>query len=382
VTRVVVSPYRVAAFPEGGGHFWVYMQYIQSLRLAGCEVYWIEELSPTGESVADDRAVTTLLDRASGFGLDGKVFLYTSTGPGSRMWIGDTSVRALDVLEHADLLLNFHYAVDPGLISLARRTALVDIDPGLLQLWMRTGMLSVPAHDVYFTTGERVGESAATDSASAIDWVYIRPPVCLEYWPPRSDPSCELFTTVSGWSADTWIEVTEDGRSVLTEDTKRLSFLEIADLPQLTSQPIELALNLSEDDAAERRMLEAKGWRVRHAHEVASTPEGYQAYIQASRGELSVAKPSYVRFQGAWISDRTLCYLASGKPAVVRHTGPSSFLPSGEGLFRFETMAEAADALETVNADYRRHARAARDIVEAWFDGKKVVQRILEVALD
>lgn len=380
--RIVVCPYRVASFPEGGGHFWVYMQYIQALRLLGCEVYWIEELRPPDGAAADDRAVATLLDRTRAFGLESRVFFYTPTGPGARTWLGAGSERAPEVLRSADLLLNFHYAVDPTLIALARRTALVDIDPGLLQLWMKTGMLDVPAHDVYFTTGERVESTRASGSERAIDWIHIRPPVCLRHWPCRSDPSCELFTTVSGWSADTWIEVTEDGESVLTEDTKRLSFLEIADLPRLTSQPIELALNLSEDDDAERRMLEARGWRVRHAHEVASTPERYRAYIQGSRGELSCAKPSYVRFQGAWVSDRTLCYLASGKPAVVQDTGPSSFLPSGEGLFRFRTMTEAADALEAVNADYQRHARAARDIAEGYFDGERIARQILDSAFD
>src|SRR6266566_1612748 len=114
---------------------------------------------------------------------------------------------------------------------------------------------------------------------------------------------------------------------------------------------------------------------------VASTPEMYQAYIQRSRGEFSCAKPSYVKLQTSWISDRTLCYLASGKPVVVQHTGPSSFLPNGEGMFRFSTLQEAADALELINADYRRHSQAARQIAETYFDTKQVVTNILTHAL-
>lgn len=117
---------------------------------------------------------------------------------------------------------------------------------------------------------------------------------------------------------------------------------------------------------------------MRHAVEVASTPDRYRAYIQASRGEFSV-KPSCVEFQNAWISDRTLCYLASGKPVVVQDTGPSSFLPAGEGVFRFSTIEEAVEALATINGDDERHCRAARAIAEAYFDARLVLPEILNL---
>ena len=88
-----------------------------------------------------------------------------------------------------------------------------------------------------------------------------------------------------------------------------------------------------------------------------------------------------MRFQNAWVSDRTLCYLASGKPAVVQDTGPSAFLPNGEGLFRFTTVREAAAALEAVNADYERHCRAARALAETWFDGTRTMRAVLDATL-
>ena len=153
------------------------------------------------------------------------------------------------------------------------------------------------------------------------------------------------------------------------------------DLPLRTRQPLELALYLVDDDADERAQLEDHGWRVRHSRDVAASPEAYRAYIQRSRGEFSCAKQSCIDFQNAWISDRTLCYLASGRPAVVQHTGPSEYLPDGEGLFRFVTLEDAAAALEAVNADYPRHCRAAREIAEACFDAEQVVTRILNVTL-
>ena len=106
----------------------------------------------------------------------------------------------------------------------------------------------------------------------------------------------------------------------------------------------------------------------------------YQAYIQGSRGEFSCAKRSCMKFQNAWISDRTICYLASGKPVVVQNTGPSLFLPNGEGMFRFSTMREAANAFEAINADYERHCQAAREIAETQFDSKRTMETILGFA--
>src|SRR5207247_9916526 len=166
------------------------------------------------------------------------------------------------------------------------------------------------------------------------------------------------------------------------ENTKRVAFLDFANLPRLTSQPLELALFLrTERDLAESKDLEARGWRIRHSHEVAATPEMYQGYIQSSRGEFSCAKPSYIKQQTAWVSDRTVCYLASGKPVVVQDTGPSAFLPSGEGMFRFSTAEQAAEALEAINVDYEKHCRAARQLAETCFDARRVVGKILSQSL-
>jgi glycosyltransferase involved in cell wall biosynthesis len=114
---------------------------------------------------------------------------------------------------------------------------------------------------------------------------------------------------------------------------------------------------------------------------VTATPQDYAAYIRSSRGEFSCAKPSCFLLQNAWISDRTVCYLASGKPAVVEHTGPSRYLPDAEGLLRFRDLDEAAAMLEAAESDYERHSRAARALAEEHFDARKVVTRVLEKAL-
>jgi len=83
-----------------------------------------------------------------------------------------------------------------------------------------------------------------------------------------------------------------------------------------------------------------------------------------------------------WTSNRTACYLASGKPAVVQHTGPSRFLPEAEGIFRFRCMEDAARALADIEADYERHSKRARALAEEYFDACRVVTGVLERSLD
>jgi hypothetical protein len=117
------------------------------------------------------------------------------------------------------------------------------------------------------------------------------------------------------------------------------------------------------------------------ASEVAGSPDDYRRYIQNSRGEFSCAKPSCMKFQNAWVSDRSLCYLASGKPVIVQNTGPSEYLPDAEGMFRFNTLDDALSAIDAMNADYKKHCLAARDLAAAYFDAAKVLASVLDVAL-
>src|SRR6266496_79338 len=380
---VVISPFNVANFPEGGGHCWVYLQYVQGLRELGREVYWLENFRSTGNAKSDEVLLATFFERMERFGLGGRIILYLSSGPTSaggapRQYLGRSPDDAEAIFDGADLLLNFHYAISPDLLARFRRTALVDIDPGLLQFWISRGQLAVPRHDLYFTTGETVGTPAARFPDCGLKWLHIRPPVCLERWPFSFESRARAFTTVSNWDSDDWI--VDDKETY--ENTKRVAFLEFADLPRLTGQPLELALFMkTEKDMQDAKELENRGWRICHSRDVAGTPEAYQTYIRNSRGEFSCAKRSCLKFQNAWVSDRTLCFLASGKPVVVQHTGPSSLLPNGEGMFRFSTLKEAARAFSAINKDYERHSRAARQIAETLFDAKQVAGKILSEAL-
>ena len=193
--------------------------------------------------------------------------------------------------------------------------------------------------------------------------------------PPPGAP----FTTVSQWQGGDWMVYGDESYS----NQKRDGFLPYLDLPRMTRPPLELALGLAPgpSDEAEKQGLIDRGWRVRRAEEVTGTPWEYQKYIQSSAGEFSCCKPSCIRLQNAWISDRTICYLASGHPAVVQHTGPSRFLPDAAGLFRFRTLEEAAQMLNQVSADYSRQSANARALAEEFFDAAKVARRLLEIAL-
>jgi hypothetical protein len=283
----------------------------------------------------------------------------------------------LEVAETADLFLNFRYALHDSVLRRFRRTALVDIDPGLLQVWISRGELRAQRHDLYFTIGETVGQPGSLIPDVGLRWHHTPPPVSLTAWPVVPAPGDAPFNTVSHWYAQEWM-MGADG--AWYSNDKRSGYLPFLDLPRLTRQPLELALCLG-DIGLERDELLARGWRIRDSVEATSTPWDYQAYIQGSRGEFSCVKPSCVKLQNAWISDRTICYLASGKPAVVQHTGPSRILPERAGLLRFRTVEEAVECLEDAATHYARHSQEARALAEKFFDARKVASRVLDVAL-
>jgi hypothetical protein len=364
-------------YPEGGGHLWVYLNWALGLRGLGCQVLWLEEAAASTPADKLQKHVASLKSHLDRYGLAEHVTLCSFIGERGSP---DKSAGCLDLeaAATADLLLNFQYDMPSRVVKRFRRSALLDIDPGLLQIWVSTGRVALAPHDVYFTIGETVGRADARFPDLGLDWQHVPPAVALDWWPVRATPAHASFTTVVHWFAGAYAE---DG---LAED-KRSGFLPYLDLPRLTAQPLELAINLGVRDEApviaERAMLSEKGWRLRDPHTVAATPWGYQEYLQGSRGEFSCAKPSCIRLENAWISDRTVCYLASGKPAVVQHTGPSRFLPDAAGLFRFRDLAAAARGLEAAAADYERHCRLARALAEEHFDARKIAAFVLERAL-
>jgi hypothetical protein len=369
--RVCLSA-NTLSYPEGGGHLWVYLNWALGLRALGCDVVWLEavEAGRTPDEVR--RQVESLQGRVARYGLTEPIALCSLGGEPL-----DSSLAGANADLEADLLLNFQYALSPAVVRRFRRSALIDIDPGLLQVWLSEGHFAVARHDVYFTIGETVGRPGARFPDAGLEWHYTPPCVALDCWPVHPAPAASAFTTVSHWYQDEWLE---DASGPYRND-KKSGFEPYLDLPRHTDQPLELALCLSEDEEDERQELIRRGWRVCHSFRVSATPWDYQDYIQNSRGEFSCVKPSCLRLANAWISDRTICYLASGKPAVVEHTGPSRFLPDAAGLFRFRDPAEAARCLEAAGSGYDRHCRLARALAEEFFDARKVVRNLLTRAL-
>lgn len=364
------------SYPEGGGLHWVYLNWALGLRALGCQVIWLERVAPNRPAHEVHAGIVDVKSRLDRYGLAEGVALCTYTGeplPSSMT----QECLDFEAAVETDLLLNLVYGITPELLRRFRRSALLDIDPGYLQLWMSNGQANIPPHDVYFTIGETVGQPGARFPDAGLKWQYTPPCVALDWWPPRQTEAHAPFTTVTHWSMNRWMKDTGG----VYRDDKRTGFLPFLDLPRNTAQPLELALVLGANEAAERAELEQRGWCLRKSYAVASTPWDYQSYVQNSFGEFSCAKPTYVRLETAWLSDRTVCYLASGKPAVVQYTGASRFLPDSAGLFRFRDMQEATHSLEKVVTDYERQCRLARALAEEHFDAQKVVGRVLERAL-
>jgi hypothetical protein len=360
---------------KGGGHTWVFLNWALGLRSLGCRVIWLET-TPRRKSVDVARERLAILTRfLESYGFD-EIAIASSNGDAPARELTDQALSCADAAAEADLLLDLSHNRTPTEVERFSRTAFVDIDPGQLQLWMEAGETGGADYDRYFTIGETVGTAGASFPDCGLTWIYTPPPVFLDEWTVAPSAPGAAYTTVTHLYAGT-VEI--DGQEF--DNDKRTAFLEYLDLPSRTPQPLELALCLGTDDAKDGPLFERAGWRVRDAWDVTATPQDYAAYIRSSRGEFSCAKPSCLLLRNAWISDRTICYLASGKPAVVEYTGASRFLPDAEGLFRFRSLDEAARMLEAAESEYERHSRAARTLTEEHFDARKVVTRVLEKAL-
>jgi hypothetical protein len=369
-------------YPQAGGHMWVFLNWALGLRDLGCNVVWLEGIVTDGRTLGPGQVSQRLAElkvRLAPYGFDDHIALWANHGQLVPRHVAEQCID-LEAARDADLLINVNYRTPAEVIERFRRSALIDIDPGLLQIWLsdRSYNFTIPPHDVLFTIGETVGQPGSKIPDLGIAWHYTPPCVALSRWPAVHTTEAAPLTTISHWVSRDWLR---DEKGQLWSNEKRTGFWPYLDLPRHTSQFLELALQLRSEEEADRDLLREHGWRVRDAWTVAGTPWDYQKYVQQSLGEFSWVKPSCVRLQNAWISDRTLCYLASGKPAIIEHTGPSRFLPDRAGLLRFRNFTEAVECLETAAADYTKHSQLARSFAEEHFDAKNVTMHLLERAL-
>jgi hypothetical protein len=385
--------------PLNGGGVWARLQWFFGLRRLGVDVYIVDQLSP-GSCVDTTGAITTLersLNLAyfreiiETFGLRGSAALIYGDGDAFE---GATAGELLDRAEAADLLINIAGKLDwEPLLRSFRRRAYVDVDPGFTQFSgsSASGGSPLAGYDRYFTTGLNIGADDCLIPAGGVRWRPISLPVALDQWPVAAAADPDRFTTVATWRGRPFGSLEHQGR---TFGFKADEFRKFAKLPLRVERTFEIALNLDAPkpllpDGPYPPVLDAKvreevelltrhGWRLVDPRVATPNPLAFRRYVQDSGAEFSAARGIVVETRSGWFSDRTACYLASGKPVLVQDTGVDSFLPVGEGLLAFRTLDEAVDGARKIGRDYRLHCEAARAIAERYFDSDEVLGRLLE----
>lgn len=377
--RIVVLG-TLASIPYAG-HGWVHMQLAVGLRRLGHEVYYFETTStwpydPIRQMLVGDSdyALPYLARFAESFGL-GDRWAYRPSYS-DKEWFGLSRAKAEDLLAHADLVLNVAGATSLAAEGLkVGRFVYFGTDPVYDEIAIAKGdevtRWLIEEHDDFITIGENIGTPGCLIPPLPRLRSRTRQPVLLDLW-QAGPPLKEEFTTVCNWK-QVGHDIEYQGQTYYW--SKHHEFLKFIDLPQQVDQPIELAIGL---DPEVYCLLEPKGWRLTNAHAFTMDPWPYREYIQASRGEFTVAKDQNVRLRSGWFSDRSACYLASGRPVITQDTGFGTVLPTGEGLFAFNTMEEIMVAFEAINADYERHSRAARAIAEQYFRAETVLAKVLD----
>ena len=381
------------------GVTWQVLHYFEGFRRLGFDAFYVEDTGewsydPDQNTISEDptyavnsiRAVMALhrfADRWAYRAADGRVF-------------GLSAPELGRLFERADVLVNLTGAT--VLRDEHRRVPVriyLETDPVLPQIEVAAGnpfhvdLLGAHTHD--FTYGENIGQPDCGVPVSQFPYRPTRPPVVLDWWSPTAVSPGPCFTTVASWR-QAGKDVEWQGQTYTW--SKHHEFLKIIDLPRRTPQPLELALAVrgragdgatawvprDREDAEAIQSLTQHGWRVVNAMALSRDNARYRDYILASRGEFTVAKDQNVRLRSGWFSDRSACYLAAGRPVVTQDTAFGKFVPTGEGLFAFTSRDDILVALEAINSDYGRHARAAREIAEAYFKAETVLAKLVEDA--
>jgi hypothetical protein len=113
---------------------------------------------------------------------------------------------------------------------------------------------------------------------------------------------------------------------------------------------------------------------------ISSDMKRYRDFISHSRAEFTVAKDIYVQPNSGWFSDRSVCYLAAGRPVVTMCTGFRKFYPVGRGLFDYSNHDEALAAVDAIAADYSGHSNAARELAREYFASDRVIGALVAAA--
>jgi hypothetical protein len=373
------------------GVAWQGLHYLEGLRRMGYDVHYVED---TGEwtydaeqnTITDDCSYTLryIAQLMNWCGLSDR-WAYRSGADGRTYGLSESQVSRL--FEEADALINLTGAT--LLRDTHRRVPVriyLETDPVLPQIQVALGSQFridlLNAHTHHFTYGENVGTPDCILLTDHFDYHPTRQPVILDWWKPTTSTSFKTghaFTTIASWN-QSQNDIEWNGE--IYKWSKHYEFLKFIDLPRQAGQRLELALACS--GAKEKLLfpqsveqLKAHGWQITDAIAVSKDMLPYRDYIWGSRGEFTVAKDQNIRLHTGWFSDRSACYLAAGCPVVTQNTGFGTVLPTGEGLFAFNTTEDILIAFDQINSNYQRHSRAARAIAEEYFRAEKVLAKVI-----
>jgi ATP-binding cassette, subfamily B, bacterial len=385
----LVGPPRIVVFGmitkmPVAGVVWQTIQYLIGFRELGYAVTYIEAHGRTPSMFMDEtendgwaRAASFLAGVMERFGFAND-WAYQASDAGRHFGLGEAEVRRRCAT--ADLLINLHGGMVPLPDHVATgRLIYLETDPVEVQVQLAVGRPEtieyLEAHAAHFTFGENIGRpDCGVPVSDRIHFLPTRQPVVMDLWRRSWSRDGVALTTIGNWEQP-WGQVNLRGE-VYTW-SKHHEFLKFLDLPSRTQQPLELALSRSSIGGEHRELLEQNGWRYRDALEFSLDLDAYRDYIRSSRGEFTVAKDQNVRLRSGWFSDRSATYLATGRPVITQETGFSNVLPTGEGLFAFETVDDVVGSIDRMNSDYERHARAAREVAQECFAHDVVLGRLL-----
>ena len=362
--RIVLSG-MLAGVPGQGGASWA-VQYLLGLRRLGHDVLFVEPAAPDPRSRAYfDRLVAR-------FGLQGAAALL-DPATGASTGVSRTELR--EFAAGADLLLNISgMLADEELLGAIGVRAFVDLDPAFTQLWHAADGIDMgfDRHNRFVTIGGRIGSPGCPVPACGRDWITTLQPIVLEHWPVAEDTLQHALTTVGHWRAYGSIE--HDG---VHYGQKAHTLRALLELPQRSGARFTLALGIHRDERRDLAALDEHGWELVDPDRVACTPDAYAAFVRGSWAEFGLAKSGYAAARCGWFSDRSVCYLASGRPVLALDTGFAADIPTGDGLLSFATADEAVAGVEALRGGYEHHRRAARTLAEDVFASDRVLGRLL-----
>lgn len=367
----------IAGDPRQGGAAWAVLQYLLGFRRLGHDVFFVEPIQdkavcPLGTPLDRSTNADYFRQIAAQFGLGGFSALLRA---GGREAVGLTYQQLTDLAGRADVLVNVAgMLTDPELIGRIPVRVYLDLDPAFTQLWHVAQKIDMrfAGHSHFVTVGQAIGQPDCPVPTAGLTWLSTPQPIVLEHWPVASTITNHALTTIGNWRG--YGSIAHQG---VVYGQKAHSLRPLMDLPRRTREQFLLAMAIHPGEIKDLAALAENGWRLIDPAEAAGTPDAYRRFIQGSKAEFGLAKSGYAASHCGWFSDRSLCYLASGRPVLAQDTGFDRWLPVGEGLFAFTTTEDVLAGIDALNGDYPRHARAARALAEEFFDSDKVLGRLL-----